>query len=97
VLDVATPADLRPCLVHRMTSAGNAKLMTNELLDALCEYALGNHRALVVMADELLAHAARHERDVLDEKLYFEVFDLSRATPASEPKCRAASDRRRRR
>lgn len=97
VLDVATPADLRACLVHRMTTAGNAKLMTNELLDALCEHALGNHRALVVMADELLAYAARHEREVLDEKLYFEVFDPSRATPASEPKGRAASDRRRRR
>lgn len=97
MLDVATPADLRACLVHRMTCAGNAKLMTNELLDALCEHALGNHRALVVMADELLAHAARHEREVLDEKLYFEVFDPSRATAASEPKGRAANQRRRRR
>lgn len=73
-LDVATPADLRACLVHRMRAAGNAKLMTDELVDALCEHALGNHRALLVMADELLAHATRHERELLDEKLYLDVF-----------------------
>lgn len=97
VLDVATPTELRACLVHRMRSAGNAKLMTDELLDAICEHALGNHRALVVMADELLAHAARHEREVLDEKLYFEVFNQSAATATSEPKGRAAAERRRRR
>jgi hypothetical protein len=44
------------------------------------------------MADELLAHAARRELDVL-EKLYFEVFN-PRASP-SEP-ARAATGRRRR-
>jgi len=95
-LDVSTPADLRACLVHRMSSAGNAKLMTAGLLDALCEHALGNHRALVVMADELLAYAVRRELDVLDEKLYFEVFNPGVAGPASDPKRRAAGERRRR-
>lgn len=95
-LDVATPADLRACLKHRMASAGNAKLMTDQLTDALCEHALGNHRALVIMADELLAHATRHEREVLDEKLYFEVFDASAGAPANDPKGRAAGGRRRR-
>lgn len=80
-----------------MRSAGNAKLMTDELLDAMCEHALGNPRTLVVMADELLAHAARHERVVLDEKLYFEVFNPSTATANSESKDRAAAARRRRR
>lgn len=97
MLDVATPADLRTCLVHRMTCAGNPNLMTDELLDALCEHALGNHRALVVMADELLAHAARHEREVLDEKLYFEVFNPSAAAPASPAKGRGSGGRRRKR
>lgn len=45
------------------------------------------------MADELLAQAARRELDVLDEKLYFEVFNPP-ASP-SEP-ARAATGRRRR-
>ncbi len=95
MLDVATPADLRACLVHRMTRAGNATLMTDELLDALCEHALGNHRSLVVMADELLAHAARHELERLDEKLYFEVYNPPAVVPAKEPKRTSASRRRR--
>lgn len=92
-LDVAAPADLRACLQHRMSSAGNAKLMTDGLLDALCEHALGNHRAVMQMADELLAHAARRELDVLDEKLYFDVFNPP-ASP-SEP-ARTTAGRRRR-
>jgi hypothetical protein len=50
-----------------------------------------------VLADELLAHAARHEREVLDEKLYFEVFNPSAAPTNGEPKGRAATERRRRR
>ena len=93
-LDVSTPAELRACLLHRMTSAGNAKLMTDQLLDGLCEHALGNHRALVVMADELLAHAARRELDVIDEKLYFEVFNPPGARPAKESARRASGRRR---
>ena len=94
-LDVASPADLRACLVHRMSSAGNAKLMTDELLAGLCEHALGNHRALLVMADELLAHATRHELDVLDEKLYFDVFNPPAAAPAKPSKRKNASRTRR--
>lgn len=96
LLDVATPADLRACLVHRMSRAGNAALMTDELLDALCEHALGNHRSLVVMADELLAHAARRELERLDEKLYFEVYNPPAAASAKETKRRASAPRRRR-
>jgi general secretion pathway protein A len=92
-LDVATPADLRACLVHRMSCAGNAKLMTDELLEALSEHALGNHRALMVMADELLAHATRHERERLDEKLYFEVFSPPAAAPAKPSKRKSAGRR----
>lgn len=64
-----------------MKTAGNAKLMTTQLLNALCEHALGNYRAAVQMADELLSHAARHEFDILDEKLYFDVFNQASSPP----------------
>ena len=98
-LDVATPDDLRACLQHRMTSSGNATLMTGELLTAVCEHALGNYRAALHMADELLAHAARRELDVLDDKLYFDVFNPSAtATSAPPPKpARSKPESRRRR
>ena len=95
-LDTVTPDDLRACLLHRMKTAGNAKLMTAELLAALCEHALGNYRVAVNIADELLSHAARRELDVLDEKLYFDVFAQPSSAPLAEPPRRAASGRRRR-
>lgn len=93
-IGTATPGELRTCLQHRMAAAGSAKLMTDELVDTLCEHALGNQRTLLHMADELLAAAARHERDVLDDKLYLEVF-APPPTTAAEPSRRAAGGRRR--
>ena len=80
-LEPASPDDLRACLEHRMKVAGNTKLMTSELLDALCEHSLGNYRHIMQVADELLAQAARTELDVLDEKLYFEIFSPQPAKP----------------
>lgn len=73
-LESATRDELLTCLKHLTRSAGNASLMTPELMATLCEHALGNYRVLVTMANELLAAAARQERTELDEKLYFEVF-----------------------
>lgn len=84
--EAATPDDLRACLQHRMKTAGNANLMTGELLGALCEHALGNYRAVVNMADELLSHATRRELDVLDEKLYFDVYNQPSPPPAEPPR-----------
>lgn len=84
-LEAVTPDDLRACLQHRMKTAGNAKLMTSQLLAAMCEHALGNYRAVVQMADELLSHAARRELDELDEKLYFDVFNQPSAPPPELP------------
>lgn len=87
--DLISRDDLRACLCHRMKTAGDAKLMTTELLDTLCDHALGNYRSLLLMADELLAHAVRREAEVLDEKLYFEVF--SQDPPSKKRKGKAAS------
>ena len=88
-LDRASPEELNACLKHSLAKAGNAKLMTPELMATLCEHAAGNHRALMTMAGELLAEGARREVRQLDEKLYFDVF-----TP-SEPAKAAAGARRR--
>ena len=97
VLETATSDDLKACLQHRMKISGNPKLMTGELLTAVCEHALGNYRAAIHMADELLSHAARRELDVLDDKLYFDVFSPPPTTaPPPKPPRRAAGARRRR-
>ena len=77
--EALTPQQLLAALTHVLKCAGNPKLMSGPLLQTLCEHAAGNLRLLMNMANDLLAAACQAERDVLDEKLYFEVF-------AAEPK-----------
>lgn len=84
LLEPATSEELRSCVAHLIQAAGNAKLMTRELIETLCDHALGNYRVLSTLANELLGVAAHRQLDVLDEKLYLEVFaapETLRETP----------------
>ena len=76
-IDYATTDELLAGLKHLLVTAGNAQLMTPQLMQTLCEHALGNFRVLTTMASELLDAAAQREAPTLDEKLYLELF----ATP----------------
>jgi general secretion pathway protein A len=78
------PQQLLACLTHLLKNAGNPKLMSPPLLQTLCEHAAGNLRLLMNLANDLLAAATRQEREVIDEKLYFEVFALD-PKPAKKP------------
>jgi hypothetical protein len=60
-----------------LATAGNAGLMTKELRNLLCDHAAGNYRILIGMAADLLMTAAQNENTVLDEKLYFQVFNTT--------------------
>lgn len=73
-LEAATGEELLALLTHLVTEAGNAHLMTPELMATICDHAAGNLRTLVTMAGERLAAAAPRECKRLDEKLYFDVF-----------------------
>ena len=73
--------------LHLLASAGKAALMTKELRHLLCDHAAGNYRILIGMAADLLMSAAQTVTTVLDEKLYFQVFNL----PASNAPRRAAA------
>ena len=77
------PQQLLACLNHLLQQAGNPKLMSPTLLQTLCEHAAGNLRLLMNLAHDLLSAAAHQEREQLDEKLYFEVFN-----PAPKPTSR---------
>ena len=79
------PQQLLVCLNHLFKMAGNPKLMSPVLAQTLCEHAAGNLRLLMNMANDLLAAACRQERDQLDEKLYFEVFDPAPKPAAKRP------------
>ncbi len=74
VMEYASRDELGACLNHLMDSAGNTRLMTPELINVLCEHAVGNYRVLTGMAAELLATAAQRELTQLDEKLFLELY-----------------------
>jgi general secretion pathway protein A len=77
--------DLRTCLEHRVKTAGNQKLLTDELKHALCEHAAGNMRALLNMGDQLLAEAVRRQVRQIDEQLFLEVFSVPKPPPPRTP------------
>lgn len=85
VLEPATGEDLLGCLKHLLSTAGNAGLMTPELMNTLSDHALGNYRVLMNMAGELLAAAAEREAPQIDEKLYFEIYQTPRTAKPSAP------------
>jgi type II secretory pathway predicted ATPase ExeA len=72
--------ELREALRHLLKAAGNTRLLSAGLLSTLCEHAAGNYRVLMNMANDLLTEALRRELDVIDEKLFFEVFALEGST-----------------
>lgn len=74
VMEYAGRDELIACISHLLRAAGNASLMTPELMKTLCDHAVGNYRVLTSLAGELLAAAAQRELTQLDEKLYLELF-----------------------
>jgi general secretion pathway protein A len=83
-LEALPPKALQECVNHLLKAAGNAKLLSPPLIQTLCEHAAGNLRLLMNMANDLLVAASQQEREVIDEKLFFEVFSLD-SKPAKKP------------
>ena len=84
----ASREELLELLGHALSKAGNASLMTAELMDTLVDHSAGNYRLLMTMGAELLAHGMAREVEQLDEKLYLEVFQPKRPRAASKKKAR---------
>ena len=72
----AEATELNECLTHSLKKARNPRLFSIPVISALCEHATGNYRVLMNMANDLLANALEKEIETIDEKLFFEVFDL---------------------
>ncbi len=81
-MEHASAEELRACLNHLLARAGNASLMTEQLIVTICEHAMGNYRVLLGMASELLATAVQQELTELDEKLYLQCFGARQKTAA---------------
>ncbi len=84
----ASREELLELLSHALAKAGNATLMTDELMDTLVDHAAGNYRVLMTMAADLLAHGMAREVEQLDEKLYLEVYQPTRPLATSKKKAR---------
>ncbi len=85
--EAATRDELLELLKHALAKAGNATLMTEQLMDVLVDHSAGNYRLLMTMSAELLAYGTAHEVSQLDEKFYLELFHAKR--PTSKKKARA--------
>ncbi len=86
--EAASREELSELLRHALAKAGNATLMTSELIDTLVDHCAGNYRLLMTMGAELLAYGMAHEAEQLDEKFYLEVFQPPRPRRASKKKAR---------
>lgn len=85
-----TSRDELACAVrHLSEEAGNPKLLTPELVAALCDHANGNYRALMNLGAELLDAALAKDLAQLDEKLLLEV-----VTPKERPPAKKAAGAR---
>jgi hypothetical protein len=72
--EAASREELLELLSHALSKAGNATLMTAELMDTLVDHSAGNYRSLMIMGGDLLAYGMAHDLARLDEKRYLEVF-----------------------
>lgn len=75
--EYATHEQLITCLQYIINYAGNSSLMTKELMQALCEHSLRNYRVMCNIANDLLTHAFKNQQPQLDEKLFFDCFNLA--------------------
>jgi general secretion pathway protein A len=88
VMQPATREELLDLLRHALAKAGNATLMTPELMDTLVDHSGGNYRSLIIMGGELLAHGMAQELAQLDEKAYLEVFEPRTVRPPLKKKAK---------
>jgi hypothetical protein len=84
----ASRDELLTLLRHALSKAGNATLMTAQLMDTLVDHAAGNYRVLMTMGADLLAQGLVREVEQLDEKLYLEVYQPHRSLAPAKKKAR---------
>jgi len=61
-----------------MDQAGNASLMTDELVAILSEKSMGNYRVMIQMANSILSEGIRTDASQLDAQIFFNLFDISK-------------------
>lgn len=82
-LETAAKDDQETLLRHALDSAGNARLMTDDLIHAVADHSQGNVRALMNLGGELLQMGMRRERATLDVDLLLEMLGDREPKPGS--------------
>lgn len=90
MLTPATREELLEALVHMLDAAGNASLMSDELMAALADHAAGNYRILMGLANDVLELGIQKEARSLDEGLFLELSQRDRPSP-KRPKSRRSA------
>jgi len=88
VTEIASREELLELLRHALVKAGNATLMSAELMDTLVDHSSGNYRLLMNMGNDLLAYGMSQEIAKLDEKCYLEVYQSRNSRPAVKKKAK---------
>ena len=88
-MEPASREELLELVRHALAKAGNASLMTPELMETLVDHSAGNYRLLMTMGAELLSYGMAQEVERLDEQFYLQVFQPARTRPATKKKVRA--------
>jgi type II secretory pathway predicted ATPase ExeA len=73
-LDKRPQSELIQILSEAIRQAGSSELLTAGLIQTLAEHSMGNLRAMMLMANDLLETAAETGQRQLDENLFFEVY-----------------------
>jgi general secretion pathway protein A len=87
VMEAAPREEMLELLSYALAKAGNATVMTPELMDTLVDHSAGNCRLLMTMCADVLAHGMSRDIKQLDEKCYLEVFQPK--PPLSTPRKKA--------
>lgn len=90
VLSPLLPEQLQGYLRFAIDQAGNAQLMSPEVMQALSAHCASNLRVLNQMAAELLSAAAERNLPQIDESLFFEIFSSTAFKPRRERSRRQA-------
>jgi general secretion pathway protein A len=88
VTEAASRDEFLELLRHALSKAGNATLMTAELMEALVDHSSGNYRLLMNMGGELLAYGMANEVAQLDEQCYLELYQSKSSRPAIKKKAK---------
>lgn len=73
--------EMKKMLEHVLAAAGNKQLMTKDVLEAVVAHSMGNPSTMMTTGDELLSRAMAQEKAQIDEKLFFELYEVQKNRP----------------